>query len=170
MNTDSLSTIELIACGHEEFKNDRFSWALLFFSAAKSRDDFQAEHFAPLGRTYAKLGLFDQAKESFLAFLHHFPEAYIERFQLGLVYRDLSDDDLAIAEFDQVIAQQPAFPPALYYKALCCLAKEDATSAEFLLNELLENTEEDNLYVKLTHELAEKLELNLSSSENVNPQ
>lgn len=166
----NLTTRELVACGYDEFKNERFASALTFFVTASKNEDFEFRHLAALGRTYAKLGLFDEAKSAFSQFLEDNPEAYIERFQLGLVYRDLDDDNAAIVEFDRVIAQEATFPPALYYKALSCLNKDDQSTAIFLLNELLANTEKDNLYVKLTLELAEEAQLQLNSMDTTSSQ
>ncbi|WP_144394458.1 tetratricopeptide repeat protein [Pleionea sediminis] len=159
---EHLSTVELVACGNNEFRNERYAQALVFYKAASMKKDFDTVDFAHLARTYAKLELFDQAKEAFELFLAKYPDAYIERFQLGLVLRDLNNADNAIEIFDQVLAQEPTFAPALYYKSLVCIEKDDLESAKFLLSELLRNTEDDNLYVKLTNELIESLNLEIN--------
>ncbi|NVJ62223.1 MAG: tetratricopeptide repeat protein [Gammaproteobacteria bacterium] len=165
---DYFSTAELMACGQFEFEQERFPAALGYFKNALSREDCSNKLNASVARTYAKLKLFDEAKHHFEVFLEHYPDAYIERFQLGLVFKDLGNEQLALEVFETVLAQQPEFVPASYYKALTHLSLEQTESAKFLLNDILSRVEPDNLYVKLTKELDEKLGLKLEGlSENI---
>jgi pentatricopeptide repeat protein len=166
MQSEHLTTRELVACGNFEFMNEHFATALNYYKKAYINQDFNIEHSPQLARCYAKLGLFEEAREIFEKFINQYPDAYIERFQLGMVMKDLNQIEAAIKYFDEVIGQQPNFPPAVYYKALIYLEKNDLVSAKFLLAELLELTEADNLYRKLAEELIKKRNIDLSVLED----
>jgi tetratricopeptide (TPR) repeat protein len=154
---EQLTLRELEASGLYYFGKDDFPQALLYFKQIASHGaEVSINNFAHLGRVYAKLKLFDEAKEAFEVYVDQVADAYVERFQLGLVLMEMGNQELALGLWQQVLEQQPNFPPALYYKAVVCLSSDDDVSANFLLKQLLETAEEDNLYIGLATELIER--------------
>ena len=148
---------EMEACGLHYFRQEDYPQALKYFKQLAKSTQVSINNFAHLGRVYAKLKLYDEAREAFQVYVDQVPESYIERFQLGLVLMELGNLDLSLEQWDQVLDLQPNFPPALYYKSVLCVMKEDYVSAKFLLEELLETTEQSNLYHQFATELNEKV-------------
>ena len=164
---DFLSSRELSVCAKEDFKSEKFSDSLIKYKLLLKRGDAPVDTHANLARVYAKLSLFEEAKTAFEEYLIDSPDAYIERFQLGLILLDLGQLNHAQDEWDKVLTTENNFPPALYYKALVAKQQGDESSSEFLLNQLFSCVEEDNLYYKLGQELKDS-ELTTDSAINVN--
>lgn len=149
---------ELEASGLHYFRSEDYPRALELFKRIAQSDQVSINNFAHLGRVYAKLKLFDEAREALEVYVDQVPESYLERFQLGLVLMELGNLELSLEQWDNVLNLQPNFPPALYYKSVLCVMKQDYVSAKFLLEQLLETTEQSNLYHQFATELSEKVE------------
>ncbi len=159
---ENFSLRELEACAFHCFQQEDYPQALKYFKALSVRSNVSVKNFAHLGRVYAKLKLFDEAREAFQIFIEQVPDAYIERFQLGLVLMELGNPQLSQEQWDIVLSLKPNFPPALFYKAQTCILNDDYVSAKFLTAELLNTTESTNLY----HQFAKKLNEKISQKEN----
>lgn len=154
-----LDNEELLALAKVAVERTDYEDALVKMKSLLKRDNFPASVYALFGRTYAALELYTKAIESFNEFLHHYPEVIPERFHLGVVYRNMKNNEKALSVWNEVLELAPAFPPALYNKALLLLELDDEDGAIKQLNYIIENVGPEDEHVDMANHMLSSISL-----------
>jgi len=156
---DCFSQDELMALAELDMSRESYEAALQKLKAMQVRGDVPESYHATLGRLYASIGLLARARAQFLKCLERNPAAVHERFQLGMVERDLGNMIKAQQIWDELLEDSPDYPPALFYKAASFVDVEEYRSAVPLLQRLKETADETNEFFVRGSELLERLNL-----------
>jgi len=154
---DILTTRELFACAESDLERNCISEALVKLKLIAQRTDAPEDLLSYLARAYAKLKLFDEAKECFEKYLSHNPDNLTERLQLGMVLGEMGNADQSSVILDDILTISPDFPPALYHKAMLCLDRDDAHSATNIFEQIQVVTEPTNLYHRLSEQVLQTI-------------
>jgi tetratricopeptide (TPR) repeat protein len=155
---DDFDTDELLALARIELERNDLEGALLKLKKIVDAKDAPAEAVALAARVYAQLGLYDRADKLYQRFLEQHPEAVTERFQLGMTRLDSGKPDKALEVWEALLKEQPAHPPALFYKSLVLAQTGKNADAKKNLDLLLKSIPNDNLYFGRGKELLQALE------------
>lgn len=155
----NFSAEELFALATQDFKREYFEGTLDKLKLLFIRNQAPLEAYSLMGRTYASIGLFDQAKQALSKFLEESPGAINETFQLGMIEKDLGNAEDAMQLWESVLAKAPEFPPALYHSASQLAETDQVQTAIERLNIILETAADEDSYVVLADKLISKLSL-----------
>lgn len=155
-----LDSEELVALARIDLETNQLADALAKLKFAKSLGDFPTNLHALLGRLFARLGLFSRAQREFSAYLEQQPDAVLERFELGSVYRDNGDAFAALEEWNRVLEINTDYPPALFFKSMVLLDNNNHDEGISGLQQLIRTTNPDNLYVTRAQEVLKLLNSN----------
>jgi len=158
-NFSLLDTDELFALAQLDFEREDYQSALPKLKKLIKGQDFPVGVFSVLGRIYAILGLFNKAKISLETFLEHQPDAVPEHFEIGMIHRQLGDDDSAISVWDDVLEKAPHFPPVLYSKALYLLDCDLTEESLEQLNLIIETANPNDRHIEMANELISQISL-----------
>jgi len=158
-NFSLLDTDELFALAQLDFEREDYQGALPKLKKLITNEDFPVGVFSVLGRVYAILGLFNKAKVALETFLEHQPNAVPEHFEIGMIYRQLGDDDAAIRIWDDVLEKAPNFPPVLYSKALYFLDRDLPEESLEQLNFIIETANPNDRHIEMANELISQISL-----------
>lgn len=150
---------ELFALAQHDYENERLEQALAKLKRLLDGGEFPVNVFSLLGRIYAALGLDQRAKVALEAYVEQVPEVVPEHFHLGLVMRNLGDTEQAVKIWDDVLEKAPAFPPALYNKALFLLEQNQEQEAIELLNKIIETANDADEHVTLANDILSRLSM-----------
>lgn len=150
---------ELFAFARNDLANNYQEDALKKIKCILSRGNFPVDVLALAGKIYASIGMYERAKSMFLEFIHEVPEAFVERFQLGMVEADLGDTDEAERVWAAVIEEQPHYAPALFHLGQLLANKGELDRATEHLNTILEHAPDDSEYIAPADQLLTKLSL-----------
>lgn len=155
----TLDSEEIFALAKIDFQRKNYEASLVKLKALLSRNQIPLQAYSLLGRVYATIGIFRKAKECFQVFVKNNPNALDEKFQLGLVEKDMGNDEAALEQWDSILETAPKFAPALFQKARVLIDKEDKGEAIELLNYLLETAPEGHDLIAETESLLSKINL-----------
>jgi tetratricopeptide (TPR) repeat protein len=155
---DDFDTDELMALARIALERNDLEGALLKLKKLVGSNDAPADAFALAARVYAQVGLYDRAEKLYQRFLEQHPEAVTERFQLGMTRLDSGKPDKALEIWEVLLKEQPAHPPALFYKSLVLAQTGKTADAKKNLDLLLKSIPNDNLYFGRGKELLQALE------------
>jgi tetratricopeptide (TPR) repeat protein len=99
------------------------------------RDPLDAEAWHALGLVRARLGKWDGARQAYGAGLAAHPEALENRLGLATVALQLKQPDVALKEYESLLAARPGFLDALLGKSWSLILLERWESAEAVLRE-----------------------------------
>lgn len=159
INYSNLDNDEIFALAKIDFRRENYDFCLEKLKCVMARNQIPVAVYSLLGRTYAVLELFERARDVFKMYLEHVPNALQEKFHLGMVEKDLGNNDVAIKLWDEVLAEEPSFIPALYHKAVVFVDKNALQEASQLLNQLLEVVPENDQHAVLAKELLDSIQL-----------
>jgi tetratricopeptide (TPR) repeat protein len=157
-DTKAFESDELLALARVALDKDDIEGALYKLKQVTEAANPPVEAFALAAKVYAQLRLFDRAETLYDRFLQKQPDAFVERFQMGMVSFDSGKADKALEIWESVLKDQPGFPPALFYKALALSQKGKLGDAKQLLESLLKSLPTDNLYFGRAKELLHAIE------------
>ncbi len=144
-----LNTDELLALAALDLEKENLAEGLEKLKYLVKQETVSDELDSMLGSIYAKLQLFHYAVEHYSALLSRTPSRLHERFQLGMVYRELNELNKAVENWDLVLEEEEFYPPVLFHKALLLLsAADDEEECKVLLRKLTETADKDNYYVE----------------------
>lgn len=166
LNLSLFSTEELLALSAQDLEKNELAMALEKLKYLDDQGVVSDELDSMLGSIYAKLQLFAESSERYSALLERAPSRLHERFQLGMVYREMGEIGKAIEKWDEVLESDADYPPVLFHKALVLLSEDDEKEAEHLLKLLADSAEQDNYYAERGRELMAELNLADSSIED----
>lgn len=109
-------------------------------------------------RVYAQIGLYARAEKLYESYLEKNPAAVLEQFQLGMTRFDAGKPNEALKVWDGLLKEQPAHPPALFYRSLALAQTGNTGEARKSLNQLLNSVPVDNLYFGRGKELLQAIE------------
>ncbi len=150
---------ELMALIEMDMQRENYESALQKLKVVAVRDEVPEAFSATLGRLYASIGLLKKARAAFARCVDKNPGAVHERFQLGMVERDLGNVIKAQQIWDDLLEDSPDYPPALFYKAVAYVEVNEYRSAVPLLEKLKETVDENNEYFHKGRELLDSLNL-----------
>ncbi|EJI1278668.1 tetratricopeptide repeat protein [Vibrio vulnificus] len=156
---DSLDSDELLALANLYFDNEDYIVALPILKKLVNLEMAPVGAFSTLGRIYSILGLFERAKAAFDAYLGFRPNAIPERFEKGLVLKQMGRDDEALAIWENILKENEHFAPALYTKALYLRENDRVDEAIDVLTLLIENTPPEDNHLELANQLLSELSL-----------
>lgn len=79
---------------------------------------------------YSSMKEFDKALADYSQAIHSGGnDQWMYYMQRGVCYYDIRQPDLAIADFDQVLAENPGYGPAYYFRAQCWKLKDEPDKA-----------------------------------------
>lgn len=156
---DLLTTEELLALAALDLEEDRISKGLIKLKYLVSKEVVSDELDSMLGSIYAKLKLFNIAAEHYSKLLHRTPSRLHERFQLGMVYREMNEIEKAIECWEQVLVEEHNYPPVLFHKALLLMTKNDESEAKIIFEQLVNTADKDNYYVERAQSILEELSI-----------
>jgi len=165
-NLSILDNEELLNLTRWQLDQGQFGDALISVKHALLRDDKSMECYRLGAKIYAQLGLLDQAKKAFEAFLEHEPEALTEAFQYGMVHYDNGENEKAIEIWRDILEKEATYPPALFYSALAQANSKQPAKAIEHLNVLIKSAPSDNLYFERGRELIQAIEQNQSNTQD----
>lgn len=148
---------ELLALALMDMKNQNYQYALEKVKLILASDNFPVEALALAGKIYATLGLFGRAKGSFSAYLEKVPEAYLERFQLGMVEKDSGNYEKALDIWRDVLDFNPQYPEALFYLGDLCIRLDRIEEARTWLLTLLETAPDESDFIPLADQLLNRI-------------
>lgn len=152
-----LESDELIALAKIDFDNNRLTDALIKLKHVENLSNPPIEAAAYHAKVLARLGLHGKAIKHYTHFLSKNPDATVEQFELGISMRECGDITAAMNEWDRVLASEPDFPPALFYKGLALLDQSETDEATQILRRLVDLQLENNLYVKNAKEILQSI-------------
>lgn len=148
LHFEMFSTEELLAFAALDLENDNLFQGMEKLKHLKNNQVESDELDSMLGSVYAKLQLFHQAVEHYSALLERTPSRLHERFQLGMVYREMNELGKAAECWDGVLDVEENYPPVLFHKALLLILTGEEVQAISLLQQLVATAESDNYYVE----------------------
>ena len=148
---------ELLALVKLDLDKGEIEKALLKLKQLLAADNPAMEVYTIAARTYAQLGLFERAKEYFKKYLTNNPDALVETFQLGMAHFDSGEANDALATWDSVLAKDPVYPPALFYRGLAMAQAGQLADAKQSLDTLIQSAATDNLYFGRAKELLQAI-------------
>ncbi|MEZ8235991.1 tetratricopeptide repeat protein [Vibrio lentus] len=151
------TTEELLALSANDLDRNELSLGLEKLKFMKEQGIISDELDSMLGSVYAKLKLFTASAESYSELLKRAPSRLHERFQLGMVYREIGEIDKAMENWEMVLVSEPNYPPVLFHKAVILLSNNEERESIRLLTLLNETAESDNYYVKSGREIMNEL-------------
>lgn len=151
------STDELLALAALDLEQENLAEGLEKLKYLLRQEVISDELDSMLGSVYAKLQLFSDAVEHYSALLERTPSRQHERFQLGMVYREMDELAKAVECWDKVLEEQENYPPVLFHKALLLLATDDVEECSSLLQQLIATADSDNYYVERARGALEEL-------------
>ncbi|MEM9101491.1 MAG: tetratricopeptide repeat protein [Pseudomonadota bacterium] len=155
---EHLTSSELFALAQFELSKEDLSNAFIKLKALIAREDCPVSAHSAIARCYARLQLFSLAEQHFAQFIKENPNAFVEKFQLGLTILDQNRKEEALTLWDEILRETPNFPPILYHKALVFARDGQVDAAKNLLKELFANTASDNFYFNKGKELSDALQ------------
>lgn len=150
---------ELLAIATIAFDKQDLMTALPILKKLVTSEQCPVGSFSLLGRIYAILGLYERAMIAFNAYLEHRPEVVPEHFEIGLLHRELGNDNEALKVWDEVLEKAPGFPPALYSKAVYLRDYNLIDDALDLLNTLIETAPPEDRHVEMANQLISEISL-----------
>ncbi|OEE65033.1 hypothetical protein A1OS_15495 [Enterovibrio norvegicus] len=156
------STEELLALAALDLEKEQLDQGLQKLKYLTKQSVVSDELDSMLGSVYAKLRLFDSAAEHYALLLDRTPSRLHERFQLGMVYREMNELEKAAECWDVVLKEDGTYPPVLFHKALLHLTIEDVSESKTLLNKLIASADSDNYYVERARNVLEDIKLSES--------
>lgn len=154
-----LSNEELFAFAMLDFKKGNYEGSLIKIKTILARGDFPSDVFALAGKVYASIELFDQARAALTRFVSDVPDAYVERFQLGMVEKDSGNEAEAEKIWLQVLETQESYPPALYHLGELHFGRGEMEQAKNYLNLILEHAPDDSEYIAHADQLLMRVSL-----------
>ncbi len=151
------STDELLVLAALDLEQEKLEEGLRKLKYLVKQDIVSDELDSMLGSVYAKLQLFGSAVDHYSALLERDPSRLHERFQLGMVYREMNEDSNAVECWDTVLEVEESYPPVLFHKALLLLVNEEVEDSKQLLQQLLNTADQDNYYVERARDVLEEL-------------
>lgn len=161
--TELYDVDELLALARMDLQEKNCQESLWKIKLAMGKCDDGHEAYALAGRVYAQIGLYDKARDAYVNYITHNPDAILERFQHGMVLFDMGDFEKAQATWQELLQQSPGYPPALYYMAICWLQADNKDKAMQLITELKNTAPKDNYYVNLAIEMEQRMNQNEDS-------
>lgn len=161
MVTDSLASSfepdESLALARHEIQNNQLAAALNRLKTLVRAGTGGPQATVMLARLHGQLGLPARAQVGFEQYLAAQPDALHERFELGLALLEQGQAEAALGTWQEVLRQQPAYPPALYFSALAHQREGRTDQAAQALRILFETSPPDNAYHVRGRELLEQL-------------
>ncbi|CAH7138883.1 TPR_REGION domain-containing protein [Vibrio chagasii] len=157
MELELFSSDELLALAAIDLEKNELALGLEKLKLMRKKGVVSDELDSMLGSVYAKLQLFIDAAECYSRLLERAPSRVHERFQLGMVYREIGEIDKALEHWDMVLGDEPNYPPVLFHKAVLLLNNNDESECRYLLTLLIESAEEDNYYAQNGKKLIDEL-------------
>ncbi|WP_339388251.1 hypothetical protein [Vibrio caribbeanicus] len=157
LNLSLFSAEELLALSAQDLEKNELAMALEKLKYLDDQGVISDELDSMLGSIYAKLQLFSESSDRYSALLERSPSRIHEKFQLGMVYREMGEVDKALEKWDEVLESESDYPPVLFHKALVLLSEGDEKEAEHLLKLLSDSAEQDNYYAERGRELMAEL-------------
>ncbi|MCE2597103.1 tetratricopeptide repeat protein [Motilimonas cestriensis] len=157
MKLELFEADELIALAAINLEKEELGPALEILNYLKQQKLESDELDSMLGSIYAKLQLFDKAARHYRALLDRSPDRLHEKFQLGMVYREMNDTVSALSYWEQVLELSPDYPPVLFHKGTLLLINNDVESAKQLLIHLIDVADKDNYYVERALEVLDEI-------------
>ena len=156
--SEELEPAELLALARLAIERNDIESALIKLKKVIAVSEPPIEAVSMAARIYAQLGLFDRAEKLYEQYLEKHPGAVVERFQLGMTRFDAGKSVLALETWERVLKEQPAHPPALFYKSLVLAQSGKVGEAKQILDGLLKSVPADNLYFGRGKELLQAIE------------
>ena len=160
-----LDAEELLVLARIDMERKQMDSALVKLKNAVKLNEEMKEISSTLATLYAQVGMFERAANIYSEILEKEPESVWERFQYGMVQRDLGNVDAALSSWKKVLELDKTHPPALFFCAEAEL-KNNEEEARRYLDILVQSTAADNLYVEKAKELL--IELNKEKRPEVN--
>ena len=146
---------ELLALANLEIRSENYTAALCKLKVIKGRNEIPLGYFSAIGRVYASLGLLNRAKSAFVTFVEQTPEAFHEKFQLGMVEFEMGNLSEAQKIWGELVENHPLYSPALFYKAVIHLQNEELSEAKECLAAITENCgPQDEYYSRAQEQLS----------------
>ena len=158
-NYEGLEPDELLALANLYFDNEDYIVALPILKKLVNSETAPVGAFSTLGRIYSILGLFERAKAAFDAYLGFRPDAIPERFEKGLVLKQMGSDEAALTIWENILEENEHFAPALYTKALYLKESSRVDEAIDVLTLLIENTPPEDNHFDLANQMLSELSL-----------
>jgi len=150
---------ELFALIERDLAKENYEGALIKLKISLAREGAPDQFYALAGRLYATLELFPRSKGAFEVYVERNPDHYFELFQLGMVNRDLGDEDEALALWQKVLDTEKNYPAALFHSADVLVNQGQIEGATELLNQLLETAPDESEYIGMADQMLTKLSL-----------
>lgn len=129
---------ELYALVKQDMDKENFDTALYKLKLLFARRDFPIESFSLAGRAYASMQLFAKARVAFKQYLELDDTSAVDRFQLGMVERDLGNAEEAIETWSKIDKEDAPYPQSLFCSAEVFIEQGNAPSAKDKILELLD--------------------------------
>ncbi|MEZ8082578.1 tetratricopeptide repeat protein [Enterovibrio norvegicus] len=155
---DLFNTDELLALAALDLEKENLAEGLEKLKYLARSETVSDELDSMLGSVYAKLQLFQYAVEHYSALLNRSPSRLHEKFQLGMVYREMDEYEKAAECWDSVLESEENYPPVLFHKALLLLTIDDENESKVMLKQLIATADEDNYYVERARGVLEELD------------
>ncbi|MES2534684.1 MAG: tetratricopeptide repeat protein [Pseudomonadota bacterium] len=144
---------ELLALAQHDIEQGDLENALRKLKQVIRHDLPPINSLAITAKLYARLGLYSHAKVLYQRYLAAEPQSVEIAFELGMVHFDMGDTETALSYWEKILAENPTFPPALFYAALAFSQKNRMAEAKRNLDVLLQSAAADNLYFSRAREL-----------------
>ena len=144
----------LYRIGEAFYVNRRYNQALAYFSKAVELKPLNYDYRNKLGSTYTQLSMFDEARQAFEFILSEQPEYVPALANLGFVFLNKNESQLAENVLKKAIRLDPDHRQAILNLVSLYMVKNDYSSAKALLNQYIRKNPEDNR----AGELVKKLE------------
>ena len=149
---------ELLALARLDIEAGRLDRALSKLKQAVSIEGDLSEAVVELARLYAQLGLQEKAKPLFRGALDQNGENPDLKFQFGMVCFETGEIEVAMGQWSSVLEISPAYPPALYFRAVAHLQAGRKDEARKSLQQVFEKVSSDNLYFERAKLLMARLD------------
>jgi tetratricopeptide (TPR) repeat protein len=149
---------ELLALAQLDIEKGNISDALWKLKQITGGDSAPPGAFSICGQLYARLGLWERSQKMLQKHLALYPDAVLESFSLGLAHCNSGRIGEALKLWDELLRKQPAYVPALFYRALVRAQQGQAGPARQDLEALIARAAADNPYLKPAKEFLQSLE------------
>lgn len=136
---------ELATLGGMDFEAGNLTDALCKLKLAVTEFD-EKSALAPLGRLYAKLGLYEKSQQVLSKHIAEHPTDIFERFNFAMTFFDTGALERAYELMEEVLSQESEYPAARFYQAVILFDWGKLDDAMANVDGLLNDMPEDNLY------------------------
>lgn len=158
---------EILAIARDHFEHQRLEEALMRAKALLELPEPPDGTRELAARIYARLRLHERASALLNQCIERNPDALELRIELAMVSQDGGNHEHALRLWDDLLAQHPLLPPALFHAAVLRAQRGQFADALRHIEVLLQTAEKDNLYVGKARELQDALNRMAGGSEQV---